>query len=68
MILKIIAKILLSKEEMSFGMGLSTTGIRGINVTERGGIMVDGKIIASSAEFKELQRVSSLIISNINKK
>lgn len=64
MIYKILARIFLSRDVRLLGELLAKSNMNGITVSERGTIAIDGKIIASSTEFKALRQIANRVVAN----
>lgn len=62
--LKFLEKILLNADERRLGAELVRSNIKGAEVVGRGTIVVDGKVIASSAEFQALKKQARKIINS----
>ncbi|MGL5341280.1 MAG: hypothetical protein ACRDAR_21730 [Aeromonas veronii] len=59
---KLLGKLVLNKEMLDLGDTLANADVRGAEVVGRGTIMVDGKVIASSDEFKKLKASAQQIV------
>lgn len=62
----ILGHLILSKDMRELGEDLVETGSSGAEVVGRGTIVVDGKVIASSSEFKRLQESARRIVNSRN--
>ncbi|MEZ8316493.1 hypothetical protein AB6C44_23075 [Vibrio splendidus] len=51
----LLSKIFLSSEARELSQELNKANVKGAEVVGRGTIVIDGSVIASSEEFKELQ-------------
>ncbi len=52
----LLSKIFLSSEARELSQELSKAKVKGAEVVGRGTIVIDGSVIASSEEFKSLQK------------
>lgn len=59
---KLLGKLVLNKEMRDLGDALVSSNINGAEVVGRGTIVVDGKVIASSDEFKKLKDSAMKIV------
>ncbi|WP_146061532.1 hypothetical protein [Aeromonas hydrophila] len=59
---KLLGKLVVNKEMRDLGDALVSSNINGAEVVGRGTIVVDGKVIASSEEFKKLKDSAMKIV------
>lgn len=66
MIKELLGKVLLSADTKKLGQEMAASDIVGAEVVGRGTIVVDGKVIASSKEFKQLKEQARKIVNARN--
>lgn len=60
----LLSNLFLNNDAKKLGEELQKSNIQGAEVVGRGTIVVDGKVIASSAEFLELKKQARKIIDS----
>ncbi|PMN00475.1 hypothetical protein BCT42_22465 [Vibrio lentus] len=59
----LLSKLFLSSEARELSQELNKANVKGAEVVGRGTIVIDGSVIASSDEFKELQEQARKMVS-----
>lgn len=60
----LLSKIFLSSEARELSQELTKANVKGAEVVGRGTIVIDGSVIASSQEFKQLQQQARQMVPN----
>lgn len=60
----LLSKIFLSSEARELSDELGKANVKGAEVVGRGTIVIDGSVIASSKEFKKLQKQARQMVPN----
>lgn len=60
---ELLGRFFLDSDVRALGVELDKSNISGAKVVGRGTIMVDGKVIASSEEFKKLKQSAKRVVN-----